>query len=245
MVFLIVGQQRQGVVVVEVQGQGWRDIQTIVRNVIGLRVGFTPQHHHPTQDSVTVVERARDIHTQLASIIRTITHLHLALRGCSRVFTHQINQTTGCVFTVEQGRRAAENLDPFQAVGFAGGVVSIALNSQTISQQAVAVIRGVETANEKQIACQAVARRERWGEDSRYVAQHFCQGLGLLVLDTLASDNGHRTRSLGQRCAGLRADPAVLRLVAYIPGDLLIEAALLISADGGRGQGQLASRCRL
>ena len=245
MVFLVVGQQRQGVVVVEVQGQGWRDIQTIVRDVIGLGVGFTPQHHHSAQDIVTVVERARDIHTQLASIIRTITHLHLALRGCSRVFTHQINQATGCVFTVEQGRRTAENLDPFQAVGFAGGVVSIALNSQAISQQAVAVIRGIETANEKQIACQAVAGRERWGEDPRYVAQHFCQGLGLLVLDTLASDNGHRTRSLGQRCAGLGADAAVLRLVAYIPADLLIEAALLISAHGGRGQGHLASRCRL
>ena len=213
--------------------------------MIGLCVGFTPQHHHPAQNIVTVVERARDIHTQLASIIRTIIHLHLALRGCSRVFTHQINQTTGCVFTVEQGRRAAENLDPFQAVGFAGGVVSIALNSQAISQQAVAVIRGIETANEKQIACQAVARSERWGEDSRYVAQHVCQGLRFLVLDTLASDNGHRTRSLGQRCAGFGADAAVLRLVAYIPGDLLIEAALLISAHSGGCQRESASRGRL
>lgn len=88
-------------------------------------------------------------------------------------------------------------------------------------------------------------RQQRWREDTWHVAQYFSQGLRLLVLDALAGHDRYRTGCFRQRRAGLGTNTAILRLVAHIPGNLLIETRLLISADGGRCRRELTCGNRL
>ncbi|MNP22817.1 hypothetical protein D3C76_1155020 [compost metagenome] len=149
--------------------------------------------------------------------------MHFAARFGGRPLADQVDHATRGVFAIQDRSRAAEHFHPLQAVGFAAGVVAVALHPQAIAQQAIAVVGGIEATDEEQVTRLAIPAGKRRGENAWYIAQHLGEGLRLLVVHALAGYHRNRARGVGQGAAGFAGggtgDGAVAAIALAVAGE--------------------------
>ncbi|MNN13546.1 hypothetical protein D3C81_1265820 [compost metagenome] len=218
-VALVGGEQGQRRGIVEVEGHRRGDVDAVVGDLVDLRIGVATEHDHAAEDALVVGQRPGDIHGQLPAIVAAVGGPYLALGIRRRALADQVDHAARGVLAVQHRARATEDFGALQAIGLGGGVVAVALHPQAVAQQAVAVVGGVEAANEEEVAGQAVTGGERRREDTRHITEDFSERLRSLVLHALAGHHRYGAWRLGQRRAGLGACGAVAHLIA---GRLLI-----------------------